>query len=171
MKRAEIALLSASVIVSAALFASCSKETQPQEAPTPSRPSAQSATPAAQAAQPEPGDAATAPGETAAEESAQKPAGNKATEKHALALSNYSGVAVTVSLNGEWVGQWDAHANAPLDSVVRGKNDLVVELQDEPKNSVTIEVNAVRGGGNVNLLRLNFQGKKAGKYTYNFVAR
>jgi hypothetical protein len=36
-------------------------------------------------------------------------AGNKgtpATEKHRLNLTNYSGVPITITLNGEWFGRW-----------------------------------------------------------------
>jgi hypothetical protein len=97
--------------------------------------------------------------------------GAPATEKHTLNVTNYSGTPVTVSLNGNWVGQWDANNSAPLDSVVQEKNELTLELQGEPKGTVTLEVWAKRPEGDVNLLRMNFQGKPAGKYTYTFVAK
>ncbi len=76
-----------------------------------------------------------------------------------------------MTVNAVWVGQWDADTNVPLESVVQGKNEMVVELQDEPKSWVTLEVNSDRTGQNVNLLRLNFQGKAKGAYNYAFVAR
>ncbi len=98
--------------------------------------------------------------------------GAPATEKHTLIINNYAGTPLIVSVNGKWVGQWDAHTGAiPLDSVVQGKNELTIDLQGDPKNGVTLEVWAKRPEGDVNLLRMNFQGKTAGKYTYTFVAR
>ncbi|HYL86124.1 MAG TPA: hypothetical protein VE263_18010 [Candidatus Angelobacter sp.] len=100
------------------------------------------------------------------------PGGPLATEKHTFNVTNYAGTALTVSVNGTWVGQWDANSGTiPLDSVVQGNNELTVELQGQPQNQVTIEVWAQRPAGAVNLLRLNFQGKAPGKYTYFFVAR
>lgn len=78
---------------------------------------------------------------------------------------------MTVSLNGNWIGQWDSHTSAPLDTVLQGKNDLTVELADQPNNTVTLEVYARRGNDDVNLLRLNFQGKAKGSYNYSFAAR
>jgi hypothetical protein len=44
-------------------------------------------------------------------------------------------------------------------------------LAQTPGGQVTVEVYANRDGQNVNLLRLNFQGKPAGSYTYYFAAR
>jgi len=79
---------------------------------------------------------------------------------------------VTVSVNGTWVGQWDENTGwIPLDSVVQGKNELMVELPSAAKGQVTIDVLAKRTGGEVSLLRMNFQAKAAGKYAYTFVAR
>jgi hypothetical protein len=98
--------------------------------------------------------------------------GAPAPEKHTLSVTNFAGTPLTVSLNGKWVGQWDTHSGGiPLDSVVQGKNELTLELQGEPKGQITLEVSAKRSEGDVNLLRMNFQGKTAGKYTYTFVAR
>src|SRR6266852_7208928 len=98
--------------------------------------------------------------------------GAPATEKHTLGVTNYAGTPVTVSVNGKWVGQWDANTGSiPLDSVVQGKNELTIDLQGDPKGQITLEVWAKRPEGDVNLLRMNFQGKTAGKYTYTFVAR
>ena len=100
------------------------------------------------------------------------PSGTLATEKHTLKVTNYAGAAVIVSINGTWVGQWETHSgDIPLDSVVQGKNVLTVELQGQPQNGVSIELWAQRPAGDVNLLRLNLQGKTAGTYTYYFVAR
>jgi hypothetical protein len=104
--------------------------------------------------------------------SGSQPGAPLATEKHALSLTNFAGTAVTISLNGAWVGQWDTHSGEiPLPSVVQGKNELTVEVQGQPQNQVMMEVNARRPEGSVNLLRLNFQGKPAGTYTYYFVAK
>jgi len=98
--------------------------------------------------------------------------GAPATEKHTLTVGNYAGTPLTVSVNGTWVGQWDTNSGyIPLDSVVQGKNELTLDLQGDPKGAVTLEVWAKRPEGDVNLLRMNFQGKTAGKYTYTFVAR
>ena len=86
-------------------------------------------------------------------------------------VESTAGTAVTVSINGVWVGQWDTHSgDIPLESVVQGKNDVTIELQGQPQNVVTLEVFAQRAGSSVNLLRLNFQGK-TGTQNYSFVAR
>jgi hypothetical protein len=78
---------------------------------------------------------------------------------------------VTLTVNGNWIGQWDAHTHwLPLDAVKPGRNEVVVELQSPPDTQVTLEIEAERGGEWVNLLRLNFAGK-SGANTYNFVAR
>jgi hypothetical protein len=98
--------------------------------------------------------------------------GAPATEKHTLSMTNFAATPVTVSVNGTWVGQWDTNTGSiPLDSVVQGKNELTLELQGAPQSQVSLEVWAKRSEGDVNLLRMNFQGKPAGKYTYTFVAR
>lgn len=143
----------------------CSKE----QAPQPTRPvgsSAQPATqPSSQPAAPPPLAAAPASASTG------KTPGAPATEKHTLVLTNYAKVAVTVTINGAWVGQWDNSVNAPLDSVIQGMNQLVVELADQPKNVVQLEIYAERAGQNVNLVRLNFQDKPKGSYPSSFAAR
>jgi hypothetical protein len=98
--------------------------------------------------------------------------GAPATEKHVLGLTNFAKMPVTVSVNGTWVGQWDENTGwIPLDSVVQGRNELTLELPGAAKGQVTIDVLAKRTGGDVNLLKLNFDGKPAGKYTFTFVAR
>jgi len=172
-------------VIFVALLASCSKEAAQQPAPQASSPSQSSAQqPQQTSATPQSPQTTGAQQQTApATQSAQsgsagavgssgaRPSGPAATEKHWLKLANYAGTAVTVSINGVWVGQWDAHSgDIPLESVIQGKNDLTVELQGQPQNTVTLEVFAQRAGGAVNLLRLNFQGK-TGTQNYSFVAR
>ncbi len=176
MKRSRVFWVGVVVVACSGLMMSCSKETpqpQTQQTTSPPNPPAQASTQpapqASQTAQPEGASAATQ--SEAASSPLAGPGGPAATEKHSMKLTNYAGTAVTVTLNGEWIGQWDSHAESPLDKVVQGKNQLVVELQDEPKNAVTLEVYAQRAGNWVNLLRLNFQGKAKGSYTYTFVAR
>jgi hypothetical protein len=100
-----------------------------------------------------------------------KPAGPLASEKHTLTISNYAQAAVTATLSGVWVGQWDAHTSVPLDSAVQGRNELKIDLAQPPSNEVRVEVDTERGGQKVNLLRLNFQGKPAGSFPYSFAAR
>ncbi len=148
MRRAAIHLMTLMTFAGMALIASCSAQ--------------QTSGPAQQAAQPAPSP------DTAQQASAS---GKPATEKHTLSLANYSKVAVTVTINGQWVGQWDANTSVPLDSVVQGKNDLAVELADVPKAEVRLEIYADRNGQSVNLLRLNFQDKPKGTYNYSFAAK
>jgi len=165
-------LMITSFLTGALLFVSCQKEAPQQPAqpsPVASQPAVQ---PGSQPAVPanQPAQTATAPAQPPAITSG-KLAGPAATEKHQLYITNYAATAVTVSLNGGWIGQWDANSSAPLDTVVQGKNELTVELADQPKGQLTVEVNAKRNGEDVNLLRLNFQGKAKGVYTYYFAAR
>jgi len=165
-------------LISVASLASCSKEAAQQAAPQASSSSQASAQQPQQTSTPaQPPQTATATQSAqsgsagAAGSSGARPNGPAATEKHWLRLANYAGTAVTVSINGVWVGQWDAHSgDIPLESVIQGKNDLTVELQGQPQSTVTLEVFAQRAGGAVNLLRLNFQGK-TGTQNYSFVAR
>ena len=150
-----------------ALMVACSSQTPPaqQSASKPAAPSAPVLPPAAQ-----PAAAPAEPtGNLAA--TAAKPAGPAATEKHKLTMTNYSKVAVTVTLNGTWIGQWDANTSVPLDQVISGKNNLVVELADAPKSECMVEVYARRGYQDVSLLSLNFQDKPKGTYNYAFAAR
>jgi len=169
MNRTGIRLMAILIAMSTAAFISCSKQPQ-QQATGPAPAAAQPAAPASQPAQPAPAPAATQP-VAAPAISTGKPAGPLATEKHSLSITNYAGAAVTATLNGVWVGQWDSHAGVPLDSVVQGKNELRIDLAQQANNEVTVEVNVARGGQSVNLLRLNFKGKPPGSYTYYFVAR
>lgn len=174
MKR--LAILFTCVILSmplALLIASCSQQpaARPQAStPTPSAPAASQAPPANQPVQSAatPAPAAPAP---PANVSVTTAGGPLATEKHTLNLTDYSKVGVTVTLNGGWVGQWDSSVNVPLDTVITGKNELKVDLPQKPDGTVTVEIYAQRGQDKVNLLRLNFQDKPAGSYTYYFAAR
>ena len=101
-----------------------------------------------------------------------QPIGPFAAEKHTFKITNFAGTPITVSFNGVWVGQWDTHSDIiTLESAVQGKNELTVQLEGQPQNVVTLEVWAQRSADQVNLLRLNFQGKPAGTYTYFFIAR
>ncbi|HET7206639.1 MAG TPA: hypothetical protein VFI95_08670 [Terriglobales bacterium] len=149
------------------LASSCSQQ---PASPASSAPAARQAPPAAQPAQP---SAATSPAQPAssANVSVATPSGARATEAHTLSLTNYAKVGVTATLNGGWVGQWDSSVNVPLDTVVQGKNELKVDVPQKPDGVVTVEVFAQRGQEKVNLLRLNFQDKPAGSYTYYFAAR
>ncbi len=185
MYKKKIHLTGILTLMWAASLASCSKEASQQPAPQASSSSQASAQqPQQTSATPQSPQAPGAPQQTAAptqspqsgsagaaSSSGARPSRPAATEKHWLRLTNYAGTAVTVSINGVWVGQWDAHSgDIPLESVVQGKNDLTVELQGQPQNQVTLEVFAQRAGNGVNLLRLNFQGK-TGTQNYSFVAR
>jgi len=161
-------LTGAFLAVSLLLFASsCSQQ---PASPASSASAARPSPPAAQPAQPS-APASPAQPESSANVSVAKPSGPRATEAHTLSLTNYAKVGVTVTLNGGWVGQWDSGVNVPLDTVVQGKNELKVDVPQKPDGTVTIEVFAQRGQEKVNLLRLNFQDKPAGSYTYYFVAR
>jgi hypothetical protein len=158
------ALLVSTLFVSNGSLVSCSKQSSQQHPQQqPSNPPA----PAAQPAQPAP---ASQP-QTAPNVSAAKPAGPLATEKHTLALTDFAQAAVTATLNRTWVGQWDNSVGVPLDTVLQGRNELKIDLAQTPGGQVTVEVYANRDGQNVNLLRLNFQGKPTGSYTYYFAPR
>lgn len=155
-----------------ALVVSCSSQSSQPKQPAASQPAAAQSAPAQQptapAAQPAPPPAEPS-GNLAT--TAAPPSGTPATEKHKLALANYSHVAVTVTLNGTWIGQWDSNTDVPLDQVVVGKNNLTVELADTPKSEVRLEIWTKRDNQDVNLLRLNFQDKPKGTYNYAFAAR
>jgi len=107
---------------------------------------------------------------SASPNAAQQPNGPRATDKYVLDLTNYAKVPVTVKVNGQWVGQWDNHANVPLDMVVKGENQLTVDLASQPQNTVTVNINTTRDGQGVTILSLNFQGQ-SGTHTSTFVAR
>lgn len=129
-------------------------------------PAAQPAPPVTQPAAP----AAQSPTVPASQLPAGAAPGSLATEKHFLELTNHAKSPVTVTINGEWVGQWDQNARAPLSAVHKGKNDLVVEVGGEAKGQITLAVYAVRDNQNVNLTTLNFEGKP-GKHSFNFGAK
>jgi hypothetical protein len=99
-----------------------------------------------------------------------QPTAAPATEKHVLSLTNYAQSPVTVTINGEWVGQWDQNVQAPLSTVQKGKNDLIVEVGGEAKGQITLAVYAVRDNQNVSLMTLNFDGKP-GKHSFSFGAK
>ena len=107
---------------------------------------------------------------SASPNAARQPNGPRATDKYVLDLTNYAKVPVTVKVNGQWVGQWDNHANVPLDMVVKGENQLTVDLASQPQNTVTVNINTTRDGQGVTILSLNFQGQ-SGTHTSTFVAR
>lgn len=155
-------------------LASCSKEPAQQPAQQAAAPTQQSQQPQAQApaATPEttqPPAAAEVSAPTAAAPGTTT-AGTATTEKYRLYITNYAKTPLTVSLNGEWVGQWDTHADVPLETAVRGKNDVTVELQGEPNNELKVSVYTKRGGQDVYLVSLNFQGK-TGTHKFAFVGK
>ena len=170
--RRKVFLIGFLVLWSLGFGTSCSRES-PQQ---PAAPAAPASRPAAQPAQPGPAAPATTEATpssptTATPAAGGQPAGAAATEKHRFQVVNYAQTAVTLTVNGVWVGQWDTHSGwIPLEPAVQGKNEAIVELNATPKNEVRLEIEAERGGQWVNLLRLNFQGK-TGAHTYNFVAR
>jgi hypothetical protein len=118
----------------------------------------------------QPASAAPAKETAASNPAPQGPSGPRATDKYVLDLTDYANVPVTVKLNGQWVGQWDNHVNIPLDMVVKGENQLTVDLASEPKNTVTVNINTVRDGQGVSILSLNYKGQ-SGSHTSTFVAR
>jgi hypothetical protein len=174
MKRLAIPFIGAILTAPLALLiSSCSQQpaVPPQaSSPTSSAPAASQAPPASQPVQPA-STPATAQPASSANVSVAKTSGPPATEKHTLNLTDYSKVGVTVTLNGGWVGQWDSSVNVPLDTVLLGKNELKVDVPQKPDGIVTVEIFAQRGQDKVNLLRLNFQDKPPGSYTYYFAAR
>ena len=109
--------LSLILIVSVAALTACSKQEKAssgqQQNPPASSP-AQGGQSSATANQP----TQTSPSPNAG----QEPNGPRALEKYVLDLTDYAKVPVTVKVNGQWVGQWDNHANVPLDMVVKGEN-------------------------------------------------
>src|SRR6185437_6615164 len=156
--------LSSILIASLVALAACSKQEkassgQQQNPPASSQP--------AQRGQ----SSATAPTQTSPSlNPGQAPNGPRASDKYVLDLTNYAKVPVTVKVNGQWVGQWDNHANVPLDMVVKGENQLTVELAGVPTNTVTVNINTTRDGQGVSILSLNYQGQ-SGTHTATFVAR
>ena len=151
------------VLVSSMVVTGCSKQEKAPSAPQQNPPAASQPTPTQETA---PGQAKNASGASTGQETN----GPRATEKYVLDLTDYANVPVTVKINGQWVGQWDNHANIPLDMVVKGENRLTVDLASEAKNTVTVNINTVRDGKGVSIVSLNFQGQ-SGSHTSTFVAR
>jgi hypothetical protein len=108
--------------------------------------------------------------ESAATAAAQKPSGPRAAEKYQLSVTNYAKVPVTVSLNGEWLGQWDSGTNLPLDGVVQGKNQLTAEMGGQANGQLILEVFVRRDNQDVKILSANLQGL-SGTHTYTFMAK
>lgn len=150
-----------------AFLTSCSKEPAPQQtqqtAPPPQQPAQQAAAPATQPPQPSAAAPATAPPSV-------KVAGAATTEQYRLYISNYAKTLITASVNGEWLGQWDSDNDLPLEYVVQGKNQLTVELQGEPKNTLNVSIYTKRGGQNVTIWKVDFNGK-TGTHNFTFVAK
>ncbi len=155
MKGKRFHLLVFLILVAFICFVSCSRETTQQPAEEAGPLSQTSAQPSAAPSQPAPSpEAAAVP----------------LKEKYRLYITNRGNTPVTVSLNGEWVGHWDANVDAPLESVVLGKNELTVELPDAPQKELRVNVYTRKGGESVNLLSLNFEGK-SGVHTHVFVVK
>jgi len=156
--------ISAMFISAALLLCSCSGKQSSEAAKSPAAPTSQ--------AQPI-NSANTQPTQTAssmATSSSTAPAGAPATEKYRLYISNYTGTPVTVSLNGNWVGQWDSGQNVPLDGAIRGKNTVTLETPKAPDGDLTVSISTQRAGESVNLLSANLRGK-TGTQTYAFVGK
>jgi sRNA-binding protein len=157
------------------LLTSCSSETSQQEQQEAKKQTQEKAQEQAQPAEPSQAPPASSPSPqpAATAESASSgahPDSPSATEQHRLRITNYSAVAVTVSLNGEWVGQWESHMKVPLDSVVQGRNELVVEVAGEPTKDVKVWVEASRSNSWTPLIQADFK-DKPGTHTRQFVAR
>ncbi|MGB8475312.1 MAG: hypothetical protein WCE61_14610 [Candidatus Acidiferrum sp.] len=171
MNRLAIRFPSALLSLPLLFISACSQQPVSQaSSPAPSAPAATEATPSVQPAQPSSTSAPAQPA-SSVNVSTAAPSGPKATEAHTLSVTDYAKVAVTVSLNGAWVGQWDSSNRVPLDTVVQGKNELKVDVPQKPDNTLIIDIYARRGQQDVSLLSISFQGKQPGSYTYYFVAR
>jgi hypothetical protein len=155
MNGGRVHLLALLLLAAFVCLVSCSRETpqQPaQQAGAPSQPQAQQA-------------ATPAPAAPSAEAAAVP-----LKDKYRLYITNRGNATVTASLNGEWVGQWDANVDVPLESVVMGKNELSVELPEAPTKELRVSVYFGKGNESVNLLSLNFEGK-SGTHTHVFVVK
>lgn len=150
-----------------ALLTSCSSETSQQKQPEAKPQTQESVQEQAQPAAPSQPPAAGAEGAPVG----AHPDSPSATEQHRLRMHNRSGAPVTVSLNGEWVGQWEEeYVTVPLDSTVQGRNELVVEVAGEPTKDVNLWVEAYRSDSWTRLIHANFK-DKPGTHTREFVAR
>jgi hypothetical protein len=150
MKRTYVLLLAFLLFPLTCLF-SCSRQEPPQ--------------PAQQAAPPSEEPARRA----APEESTESPA-VPLKDRYKLEVTNRAGTPLTVSLNGEWLGQWDTNTDVPLENVVLGKNELTVELPETPEREIRVGVYTRRQGEIVYLLSLNLQGK-SGTHSHTFVVK
>jgi len=150
-----------------AWLSACSKEAPKPgaKAPPAASETTAAAPPAAVPAEQPRQPPAAAPASTTA-----PPAGPAAIEKHRLRVTNYARTSLSVSLNSEWVGQWDDHITVPVERIVQGKNTMTVDLAAEPTNELKLELQAERGSDWVSLLTLNFKGK-TGSQTIPFVAK
>lgn len=138
------------------LLSACSRKEEPAPAPAPAAPAT---------------DAALAPGATPAPPVASAPpAGNLASEEHRVHVNNYAKTPVTVTVNNEWVGQWDGDIYMPLTMVVKGKNDLIIEAGGDPKSTLEVSIDAKRAGSWVTLFSTNVNGKP-GKHAFVFGAK
>ena len=176
MSNIRVRALAVVVCVVVFITLACSKPSPQSSAPAPSQSSAAtSSQPAAQsqASQPAVSDAQKDAAQPAATDSSRSPSnagGVPAKEKYRLGFTNYASVPITISINGEWLGQWDNNPDVPLQPVVQGKNQLTVEIPSEPKGAVTITIYTDRDGQRVNILSLNFQGK-SGTQSFFFVGK
>ena len=154
--------LSGVLLILICLAASCSGD---KRTATPAGPQSSASQPnPAQTQQPQSAAAAPPAASTAA---GTKVSGPPAAEKYQLNVTNYTKVAVTVTLNGEWIGQWDSSNSVPLQPI-QGKNQLTVDVAGQPTNTLTIDVNVKRDGQDVKILSANGQ---SGSHTYTFMAK
>jgi hypothetical protein len=159
------ALRFSAVLIALVCLASCSSDKRSSDKPPATQTSAAASQPAAT---PQPAEVQQPKSAAAAPEAAgQKPSGPPATDKYQFGLTNYAKVPVTVSLNGEWLGQWDSSNSVPIQPV-QGKNQLTVEVAGQPTGQLIVEVQATRDGQNVRILSANAQ---AGTHTYTFIAK
>jgi hypothetical protein len=171
MKHVDAHPVQALMLVSLALFISCSNPSAQQSRPLPPASPASAQRAASNTAPAQPAPSPNAAPTVTSNTPAGTPGGHPATEKCTLYVTNYSKVPATVTLNGTWIGEWDASTSVPLDTALQGKNELKVELSQQPKGTLNMEVDARRGEQNVNLLHMTFDSKPPGTYTYYFAAR
>lgn len=161
------------VSLTAALLG-CSSGAKKQDPDRPAQPQSPLASTSAGGTQAASSSAAAQPAQSAVPASdanpGGKPSGPPATEKYQFKLTNYAKVPVTVTVNGEWLGQWDQSASVPLQPVFQGKNQLTVELGGKPENDCTAYIVANRAGQDVTIMTLSFQGQ-TGTHSYTFVAK
>ena len=134
------------------------------------KPQASAASPQATLAAPSSASVTSGTPQPAQQTSTNNTAGEKLAEKYRLAISNGTHVPITVTLNGDWVGQWDNGQDVPFDTAKRGQNELIVDVQGNPDSGLNVTVYTEREGHNVNLTSFDFKGKP-GKHSMIFVAR